>query len=144
VLIDGGKGQRNAAAKAMRDIGMTDVPEIVAIAKKEEEIFVPGREFPIILKRSDPALRLLQRVRDEAHRFAVSYQRKLREKEMDLLTEVEGIGKKRARELLMAYDSLKEMEKAGADGICNDTSVPRDSAERLISFLRGYLKGSWQ
>lgn len=144
VLIDGGKGQLNAAAKAMRDIGMTDVPELVSIAKKEEELFVPGREFPIILKRSDPVLRLLQRVRDEAHRFAVSYQRKLRESELDLLTEVEGIGKKRARELLMAFDSLKDMEKAGPEGISGATSVPNETAERLIAFLRDYLRKSYR
>jgi excinuclease ABC subunit C len=135
VLIDGGKGQLSAALKAMEDLKMTDRPSIVSIAKKEEELFVPGKEFPIILKRSDPALRLLQRVRDEAHRFAVSYQRKLREKELDILTEVEGIGKKRARELLMAFDSMNEMMESGVEEICRRTSVPKDSAGRLIGFL---------
>ncbi len=139
VLIDGGKGQLGAALKAVEDLQMTEVPQFVSLAKKEEELFLPGRELPIVLKRSDPALRLLQRVRDEAHRFAVSYQRKLREKEMDLLTDVEGIGKMRARELLLAFDSLREMVEAGPDGLCQRTSLSRAVSDRVVTFLKGHL-----
>lgn len=135
VLIDGGKGQLNAALKALDDLGVPEKPEILSLAKKEEEVFMQGKALPVTLKRSDPALMLLQRVRDEAHRFAVSYQRKLRENELGILTRIEGVGKTRARELLMEFDSLQDMKEAGAEGIRKRTSIPIDVAHRIFNFL---------
>src|SRR6185436_11817691 len=79
VLIDGGKGQLAAAIEALGDLGLGDQP-VASLAKKEEVIFLPGREAPVVLPRSSPLLQLVQRVRDEAHRFAIGYHRQVRSK----------------------------------------------------------------
>ncbi len=135
ILIDGGRGQLSAALEAIEELELNDMPFLASLAKKEEEIYLKGKRFPLVLKKSDPALRLLQRVRDEAHRFAVAYQRKLRGKELFLLKKVDGIGDKRARELMIAFDSLEEMREGGAGGIIKRSSVPLNVACRVIEFL---------
>jgi excinuclease ABC subunit C len=136
ILIDGGKGQLNAALEAFSDLSLEEHPDIVSIAKKEEELYRPGRSLPIVLKRIDPSLRLLQRVRDEAHRFAVSYQRKLREKDVTILTRIEGVGKARARKLLTCFMSIDEILKAGPDGINEKCSFSTEVSESIIEFLK--------
>lgn len=142
ILIDGGKGQLNAALSALSELGLENGPLVVAIAKKEEELYVKGRSSPLGLKRSDPGLKLLQRVRDEAHRFAVAYQRKLRESELDLLLNVQGIGRKRSLELLNTFDSLREMYSEGAEGIAGRTSLSLGTAENVIRFLEEEMRFS--
>jgi excinuclease ABC subunit C len=114
VLIDGGKGQLSAAAAALEDLGLEN-QAVAAIAKKEEILFVKGRENqPIALPRESPILHLVQRMRDEAHRFAVSYHRKRRElRDLDSeLMDIPGIGDVRRKVLLRAFGSLERVKKA--------------------------------
>jgi excinuclease ABC subunit C len=114
VLIDGGKGQLSAAAAALEDLGLEN-QAVAAIAKKEEILFVKGREDqPIILPRESPILHLVQRMRDEAHRFAIRYHRKRRElRDLDSeLMDIPGIGEVRRKVLLRAFGSLERVKKA--------------------------------
>jgi excinuclease ABC subunit C len=113
VLVDGGRGQLQAALTALDRLGL-DLPA-VGLAKREEEIWAPGRPEPIRLSRKDPALQLVQRARDEAHRFAISRHRQKRGKRMrqTALTEIPGVGPVRARLLLRRFGSLKGLR--GAD-----------------------------
>ncbi|MDM7997704.1 MAG: excinuclease ABC subunit UvrC [Acidobacteriota bacterium] len=115
VLIDGGKGQLSAAISALEDLGLENQP-VAAIAKREEIVFLKGREdHPIELPKSSPVLHLIQRMRDEAHRFAVSYHRKRRElRDFDSeLMDIPGIGEVRKKVLLRAFGSLERVKKAG-------------------------------
>jgi excinuclease ABC subunit C len=118
VLVDGGPGQVGAAAGALRDAGFADLP-LVGLAKREEEIHLPGRPEPLKLPRTSPALQLLQRVRDEAHRFAVEYHRSLRGKSQKRsgLDGIPGIGPARRRELLQRFGSLAALRRAGPEAI---------------------------
>ncbi|MGA1866057.1 MAG: excinuclease ABC subunit UvrC [Thermoplasmatota archaeon] len=139
VLIDGGKGQLKAAMDAFGELGIELNVDMVSLAKRDEEIFLPGRSFPVALKRSDPSLELLMRVRDEAHRFALSYQRNLRERDIGIMTRVKGIGKTRADKLLNSFDSIDEMLEAGPREISEKCSINIGVCERLILFLREEL-----
>ena len=116
VLIDGGKGQLNAAEEVLAKNGLDHVA-IMSLAKQNEEIFVPGQSEPIILERGSPALFLVQRVRDEAHRFAVSYHRRLRQKQSlaSTLEEIPGIGPRRRRSLLKTFGSLDAIRQASIE-----------------------------
>jgi len=118
VIIDGGKGQLSAALDAMKKIGCDKIP-LIGLAKKQEEIFIPNRAEPIILDRHSPALKLLQAIRDEAHRFALAYHRDLRDKRIEdsLLDEVPGIGRKRKILLLREFGSVENMRKHSAEEI---------------------------
>jgi excinuclease ABC subunit C len=116
IVIDGGKGQLSSAVDVLRDLDLPGQP-VIGLAKKLEEVFLPGRSDPEILPKASTGLRLLQRIRDEAHRFAVSYHRSLRSKrtlqtELDL---IKGVGKKRAAELLEAFGSVQGVRFATAD-----------------------------
>jgi excinuclease ABC subunit C len=117
-VIDGGKGQLSAAAKALEEAGATDV-QLCALAKREEEVYRPGRSEPYRLPRTHPGLRLLQRVRNEAHRFAHAYNRTLRGKRTlsSELSEIPGVGPKRQQVLLSRFGSVKAIREAGADAI---------------------------
>ena len=137
VLIDGGKGQLNAALSAYDELGLGEHPPTIALAKKEEEIYVEGRVEPLQLTRSDPGLKLLQRIRDEAHRFAVSYQRKTRKVDRSLLEEIEGVGKKRAMSILSSYRSLDEIRDLGATELKRRCSIPAKTAVAIIRYLEG-------
>ncbi|MFO8050332.1 MAG: excinuclease ABC subunit UvrC [Thermoplasmatota archaeon] len=139
ILIDGGKGQLSAAVKAMEELQVRNGPDLVAIAKKEEELFRPNRSLAIKLRLTDPALLLLQRIRDESHRFAVSYQRKVREKELGSLTRIPGIGKARAKKILMEFKDLREIVDSGPDEIRRRCSIPTPAAEELIAHSRRIL-----
>ena len=118
VLVDGGPGQVGAAAGALRDAGFADLP-LVGLAKRQEEIHLPGRPEPLKLPRTSPALQLLQRIRDEAHRFAVEYHRSLRGKSQKRsgLDGIPGIGPARRRELLQRFGSLAALRRAGPKAI---------------------------
>jgi excinuclease ABC subunit C len=118
LLVDGGPGQVGAALGALRDAGFTELP-LAGLAKREEEIYLPGRPEPVRLPRTSPALQLLQRIRDEAHRFAVGYHRNLRgksQKESEL-DGIPGIGPARRRELLRRFGSLAALRRAGPEAI---------------------------
>jgi excinuclease ABC subunit C len=113
VVIDGGKGQLSSAVEVLQALGLADQP-VIGLAKRLEEVFVPGKSDPEMIPKASTSLRLLQQIRDEAHRFAIAYHRTLRAKrtlqtELDL---IEGIGKKRAKELLEAFGSVQGVKFA--------------------------------
>lgn len=137
VLIDGGKGQLSAAVAAMRETGFDYIP-VFGLAKEEELIFAPGREQPYYLPRDSKALHLVQRLRDEAHRFAVTYHRQVRDKKTlrSLLDDVEGIGPKRRRELLKAFGSIEEIKKATPEELAAVPGMNNRAARAVYSFFR--------
>jgi excinuclease ABC subunit C len=113
VLIDGGRGQLNAALAAMREAGVNSVP-VASIAKENEEIFVPQQARPVILPRSSPGLQLLERLRDEAHRFAITYFKRVYKKQTftSAFDGVPGIGPRRRRTLLKQFGSVRAIKEA--------------------------------
>ncbi len=130
VLIDGGKGQLGAALQALEELGLGGQP-VASLAKKEELIFVPSREAPIALPFSSPVLQLVQRVRDEAHRFAVTFHRKTRSKrtlqsELDVIA---GVGPTKRRKLLSRFGSVKGVRGASLEELA--TAVGQKTAERI-------------
>ena len=132
VIIDGGKGQLSAALDVMRDLGLRDVP-VCGLAKREEEIFVQDMDEPILLPRTSEALYLLQRVRDEAHRFAITYHRKLRGKAVrrSVLDAIPGIGPKRKRALLRKFGSVRGIREASVDDVAATVGFTRGLAETV-------------
>ncbi len=133
ILIDGGPGQLGRAAKVLAELDL-DIP-VLGLAKRMEEIYLPGQPDPVVIPRDEPALHLLRRVRDEAHRFAVAYHRQLRGKSMidSILDEVVGIGPTRKRALLRTFGSLKRLRAAELDELIE--VVPQVVAENLYSAL---------
>ncbi len=136
VVVDGGKGQLGSAFDALEQLGLSDLP-IISLAKRDEEIFVRGRGEPLRLARRSTALRLLQRLRDEAHRFAVTYNRKRRSMRTvtSELLRIPGIGPIRRRELLRAFGSVQGVREAGEDAIAALPGFTVDSARRLLDAL---------
>ncbi|MEX2032231.1 MAG: helix-hairpin-helix domain-containing protein, partial [Dehalococcoidia bacterium] len=132
VIIDGGKGQLGAALDVMRDLGLRDVP-VCGLAKQQEEIFVADVADSIMLPRTSDALYLVQRVRDEAHRFAITYHRNLRGKAatQSVLDGIPGIGPKRKRALLRKFGSLKQVREASVDEIASTVGFTRRLAETV-------------
>jgi excinuclease ABC subunit C len=113
VLIDGGRGQLNAAREAMEEVGAGSMP-VASLAKENEEVFIPQKLEPIILPRSSPGLQLLQRLRDEAHRFALGYHQRVRKREAfaSALDSIPGVGPKRKRALLRQFGSVTAIKGA--------------------------------
>ena len=136
VVIDGGKGQLSAALHAMESAGVSDVP-VVALAKREEEVFLPGVRDPVLLDRRNEGLRWLQRARDEAHRFAVGYNRKLRSRRTlrSGLSEVPGVGPTREKELLRRFGSLEAVRGATVAELIAVPGVGRATAQRIRDAL---------
>ncbi|MDH3498958.1 MAG: excinuclease ABC subunit UvrC [Acidimicrobiia bacterium] len=135
ILIDGGPGQLGRAAKVLEQLDL-DIP-VIGLAKRMEEVYMPGQPEPILLPRDEPALHLLQRVRDEAHRFAITYHRQIRGKRMidSVLDDVAGIGPMRKKMLLKNFGSLKKIREAEVDQLAE--IVPQQVAEDLFSALHG-------
>lgn len=140
ILIDGGKGQLSAAVDALKMLNIPDIPPITALAKREEVLFLPDREIPLVLRRDSPVLNLLKSVRDEAHRFAVSYQRQLRKPHSSILLEIQGVGEKRANCILSEYGNLEEVVKKGPGELFNRCKIPDRIASRIIGFLEKELR----
>jgi excinuclease ABC subunit C len=136
-VIDGGKGQLGAALEAARGLGFDRIP-MVGLAKREEEIFFPGRAEPLRLPRRSPSLRLLQRLRDEAHRFGVTYGRKRRKARTitSALLEVPGIGATRRHRLLERFGSLAGVKSASAAEIAQLPGFSLPLAERVLTYLQ--------
>jgi len=134
ILIDGGRGQLNAALAALKKLGIEEMP-IAGLAKREEEIYVPEREAPIRLERRDPALQLLQMVRDETHRFAVSSHRRRRSKRIlhSELDDLPGIGEKRRRLLIERFGSVSGVKQASMQDLMN--VLGRNVGQRLYDEL---------
>ena len=133
VVIDGGKGQLGRALLVLEDLDL-DIPA-VGLAKKLEEVFVPGDPNPVIIPRGEESLYLLQRVRDEAHRFAITYHRKLRDRSMvdSVLDDVNGIGAGRKKALIKRFGSVKKMREAGIEDLAE--VVPDKVASDLFVAL---------
>ncbi|MGC7846416.1 excinuclease ABC subunit UvrC [Desulforudis sp. 1088] len=136
VLIDGGKGQLNAAVEVMRSLGFGHIP-VYGLAKEEEELFTPGNPDPLPVPKDSRAQYLLQHLRDEAHRFAVTYHRRERTKQglRSFLDEVEGIGPARRRALLKAFPSLEAIKQAGVDELAAVPGMNRKVAEAVYRFF---------
>jgi len=132
VLIDGGKGQLSAALEVFLELGLDDIP-LASLAKENEELFVPHTPEPIVLPRDSQALYLVQRIRDEAHRFAITYHRNLRSKSSlkSPLDNVTGIGPKRKRMLLRRFGTLKGIKEATVDDLASVPGMTRSLAIRL-------------
>jgi len=136
VVIDGGRGQLGAAAAALADLGLGDVA-VVALAKREEEVFLPGRADPVRLDRRDRALHVLQRIRDEAHRFAIRYNRKLRTTRTlrSDLGDIPGVGPKRQATLLRRFGSVRGIKEASKDEIARVPGFSDALASRILTYL---------
>jgi excinuclease ABC subunit C len=136
IVIDGGKGQLSAAQAALAGIGITDRP-LISLAKRDEEIFVWGRTDPLKLSRRSPALRLLQQARDEAHRFAVTYNRKRRSMRTvtSELLKVPGIGPVKRRQLLQHFGSVQGVRDAGEEAIAKLPGFNAERAKKLLESL---------
>jgi excinuclease ABC subunit C len=134
VLIDGGKGQLSAATEALAELGLGDQP-VASLAKREELIFVPGRDEPVALPRSSPILQFVQRVRDEAHRFAIGFHRQTRSKRTlrSELDEIPGVGPIKRRKLLSRFGSLRGVRGASIEELTS--AVGRTTAERIRAWL---------
>ena len=136
IVIDGGKGQLSAAHASLQELGLTDRP-LISLAKREEEIFLWGREEPLKLSRRSPALRLLQQARDEAHRFAVTYNRKRRSMRTvtSELLRVPGIGPVKRRQLLKEFGSVQGVRDAGEEAIAKLPGFNPERARKLLESL---------
>jgi len=137
VLIDGGKGQLNAAREALASLGL-QLP-IAALAKEHEELYLPSRSEPIVLPRNSQALFLVQRIRDEAHRFAVTFHRSRRTRSTlrSLLDDIPGVGPRRRRELLRRFGSVEGIRQASVEEIAAVPGISRALAERIKAELGG-------
>ncbi len=137
VVVDGGKGQLNRAVEVMEGLGITGIP-VVSLAKRLEEVFVPGRPNPIVLPRGSEALYLMQRIRDEAHRFAITFQRQRRGKRMteSTLDRLPGVGPARRKALLTHFGSTKGLREATPEQISQVPGIGAGLAEMIHERLR--------
>jgi excinuclease ABC subunit C len=138
VVVDGGAPQVNAAAAVLRNLGITDVA-VCGLAKRLEEVWLADEPFPVILPRTSEGLYLLQRVRDEAHRFAITFHRQRRSKRMttSALDGVPGLGEVRRKALLRRFGSVKRLGAANAEEIAEVPGIGRRTAEAIVAALRG-------
>jgi excinuclease ABC subunit C len=136
LIVDGGKGQLSAALDVMRDMGLKHVP-LAGLAKQNEELFVQDHSEPIVLPRTSQGLYLVQRIRDEAHRFAVTYHRQVRSKSgmQSALDSIPGVGPKRKRALLRKFGSLKNIREAPVEEIATTVGFTSTLAEKVKQYL---------
>ena len=136
VLVDGGKGQVSAAVRILRALELGHVP-VAGLAKRNEEVFLPERSSPVLLPAASPALRVLQSARDESHRFANGFNRRLRSKRiaMSLLESVHGIGRVRSRRLLEVFGSVEAILAASPQTIASRAGITRETAATLLVHL---------
>jgi len=136
VVIDGGKGQLSAALAAMQELDLPRVA-VIALAKRVEEVFVPGRSEPILLPRESPALQLLQRIRDEAHRFAITFHRQRRDAAArgSMFDQLDGVGPARRRALLHHFGSAERVVEATQEELEGVPGVPAKTARKIYAQL---------
>jgi excinuclease ABC subunit C len=135
IVIDGGKGQLSSAVEAMQEIGIYGRIPVIGIAKRLEEIYTPGDTLPLLINKKSVGLRLLQQIRDEAHRFAITFHRLKRSKKntVSTLEEIEGVGSTTAEKLLKHFKSIKKIKEASIEEIATVVSAP--IAERIKNWL---------
>lgn len=145
VVIDGGKGQLSAAQEAMRRLNLGELP-VISLAKREEEIFMPGRQESVRLPKRSAGLRLLQQARDEAHRFALTFQRLRRAKRTvtSELLQIPGVGAARRRQLLQSFGSLEGVREATPEAIAALPGFSLKSAQKILDVLNGRAVPSQQ
>ena len=138
VVVDGGKGQLSVAVDVLQRLGLSHIP-VVGLAKRFEEVYVPGQSEPIEINRNSEALYLLQQVRDEAHRFAITFHRSRRDKRMttSVLDEVPGLGPVRRKRLLKEFGSVKRLREQSAETLTGLGWLPESAGEALYRALHG-------
>jgi len=136
ILIDGGKGHLNAALEVMKELGLDSIP-VASLAKEKEEVFIPGKSEPLDIPQTSAALYLLQRIRDEAHRFALGYHQRLRQKEgiASALDSIPGIGPKRKKALLKKFGSVRGIKEASTDELSGVAGMTSKLAEKVREYL---------
>mgnify|MGYP000748910187 CR=1 FL=1 len=137
ILIDGGKGQLGIAKEVLNDLGLNNVP-IIGLAKRLEEVFIPGYSQAQNIPKSSPAVILLRRIRDEAHRFAITFHRQKRGKNMvkSVLDDIPGIGETRRKKLLTSFGSIHEIKKHSAENIAKQAGIPQKLAVEILDILK--------
>ncbi|HEX4706102.1 MAG TPA: excinuclease ABC subunit UvrC [Candidatus Udaeobacter sp.] len=139
IIVDGGKGQLSAACRELQRLGLHELP-IIGLAKEREEIYRPGRALPLRLPMDSPALRLLQRIRDEAHRFANAYHQLLMKKRIEesILDDCPGVSQNRKNLLLRRFGSVNRLRKASVEDIASTEGIGRKLADDLHRFLQSH------
>lgn len=139
VIVDGGKGQLSSAVTELRRLGLHELP-IVGLAKENEEIYKPGQQYPILLPHEMGALKLLQRIRDEAHRFANGYHQILMKRRIgeSILDDCPGVSQARKEALLKAFGSVTRLRKASAAEIAEIPGVGKAGAEKIVAYLTSH------
>jgi excinuclease ABC subunit C len=139
IIVDGGKGQLSAACGELQRLGLHALP-IIGLAKEREEIYLPGRALPLRLPMDSPALRLLQRIRDEAHRFANAYHQLLMKKRVEesILDDCPGVSQNRKSLLLRRFGSVSRLRKASIEDIASTEGIGRKLAEDVHRFLQSH------
>jgi excinuclease ABC subunit C len=137
IIVDGGKGQLSSACRELQRLGLHDLP-IIGLAKEHEEIYRPGRALPLRLPMDSPALRLLQRIRDEAHRFANAYHQLLMKKRVEesVLDDCQGVSQNRKSLLLQRFGSVSRLRRASVEDIASTEGIGRKLAEEVHRFLQ--------
>ena len=137
VIVDGGKGQLSMAVRELKNLGLHDLP-VIGLAKQREEVFVPGESLPILIPHDRGALKLLQRIRDEAHRFANGYNALLYRRRMkeSLLDECPGMSANKKRLLLEKFGSVARLKITTPEAIAALPGISRKSADGILEFLR--------
>ena len=137
IIIDGGKGHLASALTELKDLGWKR-PPVISIAKEFEHIYLPGKSLPINLPPHSKALYLIQRIRDEAHRFAISYHRRLRERTVreSILDEIRGVGEVRKQNLLKHFGSMTRIERATIEDLLEVKSIDRKTAEAIVDYFK--------
>jgi len=136
MMVDGGKGQLSVAKAVLNEHGLADQP-VIGLAKRLEEVFVPAQSDPVGIPKTSPALNLLKRVRDEAHRFAVTYHRKLRTKRtvVSELDGIPGVGPARRTALLKSFGSVKKIKEASLEELAGLKGTPKALAKAIYDYF---------
>ncbi len=142
MIVDGGKGQLSSAVEILNDFKLEDTQSIIGLAKKQEHVFLPGQSDPIVLDDHSPILHLLQRIRDEAHRFAITYHKKLRSNALttSILDQIPSIGPKRKQLLIQHFGSVEGIRDAAIDELRSVTGINQKIAEDIKRSLGGSLE----
>jgi excinuclease ABC subunit C len=139
LMVDGGKGQLNVAVRVLEDLGLADEIPVCALAKRFEEVYLPDRDDPVVIPRKSEALYLLQRLRDESHRFAIGYHRQLRSKRMrkSVLDDIPGLGPTRRKRLVKELGGVKAVRQAELADLQELSWLPDAVAEAVYARTRG-------
>jgi len=142
ILIDGGKGQLSIAISALNELKINHIP-IIGLAKRLEEVFLPGNSEAQTISKQSPGLILLRRIRDEAHRFAITFQKQKRNKKVtkSIFDEIPGMGAKRVNVLLNAFTDVNAIAKSDIESIQQRTGIPEKICKLIVKKAKGHNKG---